>query len=320
MRELIIGVQVVGDDAQALVNGVVAAERAGIDAAWIATRPLAPDPLAVFSAAAMVTEEIRLGTCIMPIFPRHPLALVQSALAVDALAPGRLRLGVGPSARAAVEQVYGLPFVRPLAYLREYLGILTAILGHGKVDYQGERLTAVAALEAGPTQVQVMASALNPNSARLAGELTDGVIPWMCAPDYLHDVIVPAIREGALPVGRQPPPLVAHVPAVVSGDIDAVRLAARRQLGHYPRLEAYRRMFERAGFAEAGDGVLSDRMIEAIVAHGSAEEVEARLRTFAAAGAREVIVSPIALDDDPASVDRTLSALGAVATRLRAEA
>jgi F420-dependent oxidoreductase-like protein len=311
MRDLKVGIQVSQKDSHQMLKGIVAAERAGIDAAWVGLRPNGPDPLPVFAAAAGLTERIVMGTAIIPIFPRHPLALAQAALAVESFAPGRLRLGVGTSAKPAVEQIYGMSFERPVAYLREYLEILSAMLTKGVVDHHGERLTAVAEFDE-PVTIPVMVAALNAGSARLAGELTSGVIPWMCTPDYLSSVIGPALREGAESVGRPTPRMVAHAPIAVSEDVTAVRAAARRQLGHYPKIPFYVRMFERAGFAEAAAGELSDGMIDAIVGYGPSEAIESRLSQLAAAGADEVIVTPLLVEGDLDAFDRTLSVLGAL--------
>ena len=90
MKNLGVGVHVAGTNVPKLIDGIVAAEKAGIQCAWMTCGGVAPDPLAVFAAAAGRTTRILLGTSIVPTFPRHPLALVQSALVVDALAPGRL--------------------------------------------------------------------------------------------------------------------------------------------------------------------------------------------------------------------------------------
>lgn len=309
MRDLVVGLQVGQNSAREMLDGIVAAERAGIAAAWVGLRPNGPDPLPVFAAAAGLTERIVMGSAIIPIYPRHPLALAQAALSVESLAPGRLRLGVGTSAKPSVEQVYGMKFEHPLAYLREYLEILSAILTEGAVDHHGERLTAVAQLDEA-VSIPVLVAALNSPSARLAGELTSGVIPWMCTPDYLSSVIAPALRAGAESVGRPTPSMIAQAPIAVSEDVVAVRAAARRRLGHYPKIPLYARMFERAGFAEAGSGELSDRMIDAIVGYGTAEAIESRLRLFSEAGADEVIVTPLLVDGDPAAYDRTLRLLG----------
>jgi F420-dependent oxidoreductase-like protein len=312
MKNLGVGVHVAGTNVPKLIDGIVAAERAGIQCAWMTCGGTAPDPLAVFAAAAARTTRILLGTSIIPTFPRHPLALVQGALVVDALAPGRLRLGVGPSHKPSIEGTWGIPFERPQEHLREYLTILRAALGGGKVDVDGRRIRAHAQL-AGPTRVTVMASALRPRGFSVCGELADGAISWVCPLPYLRDVAVPAVREGAARAGRPAPPLIAHVPVAVSDDPAAVRKGATEQLGRYPRVPYYSQMFQDAGFPEAKDGTLSDRMIDALVVHGTAAQVKERLRTLPSFGAAELLAMPILPPGDDQALGRTLSALGELA-------
>lgn len=313
MKNLTIGVHVSGLKARDIVEGIVSAERVGIDCAWMTSGGTAPDPLAVFSATALRTEHIKFGTSIVPTFPRHPLALVQEALVVDSLAPGRLRLGVGPSHKPAIEGTWGIPFVRPLEHLREYLTVLQAALREGKVDFDGKRLHAHAQLAGGPTQVTVMASALRPNGFRVCGELADGAISWVCPLPYLRDVAVPAIRAGAAIKNRPTPPLIAHVPVAVSEDVDAVRAAAARQIGFYPRVPYYSQMFQDAGFPEAKEGQLSDRMVDALVVHGSPAQVKERLREVPSFGASELLAMPILPAGDEEALARTLACLGELA-------
>jgi alkanesulfonate monooxygenase SsuD/methylene tetrahydromethanopterin reductase-like flavin-dependent oxidoreductase (luciferase family) len=238
---------------------------------------------------------------------------VQGAVVVDSLAPGRLRLGVGPSHKPTIEGTWGIPFVRPLQHLREYLAILQAALGQGKVDFDGKRMSAHAQLPGGPTQVTVMASALRSNGFRVCGELADGAISWVCPLPYLRDVAVPAIRDGAAAKGRPAPPLIAHVPVAVSEDVEAVRKAAARQIGFYPRVPFYSQMFQDAGFPEAREGQLSGRMVDALVIHGSAEEVKERLRQVPAFGASELLAMPILVAGDEQALPRTLAVLGELA-------
>jgi F420-dependent oxidoreductase-like protein len=312
MKNLGVGVHVAGTSVPKLIDGIVAAERAGIQCAWMTCGGPAPDPLAIFAAAAARTTRILLGTSIIPTFPRHPLALVQGALVVDALAPGRLRLGVGPSHKPAIEGTWGIPFERPQEHLREYLTILRAALNGGKVDFDGRRFKAHAQLPA-PTRVTVMASALRPIGFRTCGELADGAISWVCPLPYLRDVAMPALREGAAKAGRAVPPLIAHVPVAVSDDPAAVRKGASEQLGRYPRIPYYSQMFQDAGFPEAREGTLSDRMIDALVVHGTAAQVKERLRALPSFGAAELLAMPILPPGDEGALSRTLSALGELA-------
>jgi F420-dependent oxidoreductase-like protein len=312
MKDLCIGLHVVGRDARSCVDRIVAAEEAGVDVAWMTSGGLAVDPLLVFALAADRTNRIELGTCIIPTFPRHPLALAGQAAVVDSLAPGRFRLGVGPSHKPAVEATYGLPFERPLEHLREYVQILNAILKEGKVSFHGKRLHAQAQLPA-PTQVRVMVSALRQNAFRLAGELADGGISWVTPLRHIRDVAVPAVRAGAAAAGREPPPIVVHVPFVVSTDREAVRAAALRQLGFYPRLPFYSAMFQDSGYPEAKDGRFSERMADELVIWGDEDEVEGRVRELPEHGAGEMIATLITLESDPEAEARSVKALGKLA-------
>jgi F420-dependent oxidoreductase-like protein len=312
MKDLGIGVHVSAATAAELIDGIVAAEAAGIECAWLTSGGVVSDPLATFSAAALKTSRIKFGTSILPTFPRHPLAMAQSALTVDSLAPGRLRLGIGPSHKPSVEGMYGIPFERPLQHLREYLTILRSLFETGAVDFEGKRLTAHARV-AGPARVTLMASALRANGFRVCGELADGAISWVCPLPYLRDVAVPAIREGAERAGRAAPPLIAHVPVVVSDDAAAVRAAAGGQVGRYARIPYYSQMFQDAGFTEAQEGRLSDDALDALVVHGNAEQVKARLRGLPSFGAAELLAMPILPPGDGDALPRTLEALGELA-------
>lgn len=299
--------------ADTLLATIENAERAGIDVAWMTVGGVAPDPFAIFGAAAQRTDRIEFGTAIVPTFPRHPMVAAQGAMTVDQLAPGRMRLGVGPSHKPAMEETWGIPFERPLSHLREYLSVLNALLKTGEVSFQGELIQAHAQIS-GPTQVRVMASALRPRAYRLCGELTDGAIAWMSPRSYLRDVAVPALREGAEAAGRPTPPLISHTPVVVSEDRDAVRAAAHRQIGFYPRLPYYARMLRDAGFPEAMDGIFSDALADELVISGNEDEVTARIAALPESGIDEMLAAVLMLGDDPQpAYDRTVALLGRLA-------
>lgn len=315
MKGLGIGLHVNTRDARVALDTILEADGAGIDTAWMICNQFAPDPLAVFAAAAVRTERIGLGTCIMPIFPRHPLALAQEAAVIDALAPGRLRLGVGPSHAPTVRDVYGLDFTRPLKYLREYVTILDTIFRDGRVAFHGKRLQAETELPVAlRAPIPVLVSALRHNAFLLAGELADGAISWVTPLEHIRDVAVPALREGATRAGRPvAPPLVAQLPVVVSTDAGAVRAAAATQFARYPRLPFYSAMWVEAGYPEAAHGELSARMIDAIVIHGDEAAVADRLRAMSAYGAAELIATPVDVAGDPDATGRTIRLLGELA-------
>lgn len=315
MKNLVIGVAAQGaNDARSWLDRIVLAEEAGVQCAWLNNGPGSVDALVVFGAAALKTKRILFGTAIMMTFPRHPLSMAQAAMAVDQLAPGRLRLGVGPSHRPFIEDIFGLSFDKPQEHLREYLTILRAALQQGSVDFHGSRLRAHnRMMPGGKTGVAVLASALRPNAFRLCGELAEGAISWMCPLPYLRDVAAPALLEGARAAGRAPPPLVGHVMVCVSDDADSVREAARAQTSYYPSLPYYRQMLLDAGYAEVSEGRFSDRMIDDMVIHGSADAVKARLRQLPDFGVNELLATVIEPTNDADAYARTVRVLGELA-------
>lgn len=309
-----IGVHVVAPDAARIVDGIVHAEELGIPAVWLTTGGTAPDGLTVLAAAAMRTTRVLLGTSIIPTFPRHPIVTAQQSLALAALAPGRFRLGVGPSHKPTIEGVFGIPFRRPLAHLRAYLRVLKGLLQEGAADVDEVGIVAHARLAGPPPGVPVMASALQRRSFELCGELADGAITWICPATYVRDVALPALRAGAERAGRPVPPLIMHVPVCVLEDAAAVREAVRRTYAGYLRTISYPAMLASAGFPEAREGQWSDAMIDAVVLHGAENAVASRLRGLFDLGVAEVIVSPVAAGPEPAAtVERTLRFLAEVA-------
>lgn len=311
MSQTVIGVVVRGDTANDVLDMIAQAEQLGIHAAWMTTGGARLDSITTFAAAALRTQRIKLGTSIVPTFPRHPIVMVQQTQVVAQLAPGRFRLGVGPSHRPAMVAM-GMTFTSPLGHLREYVHILKALLQQGRVDFDGTYYKAHDAIAA-PLDVPVMASALQRGSFELCGEAADGAISWICPAPYLRDIALPAMRAGAERVGRPVPPLIAHAPVCVHENADEVRAAVRQQIMN-PRLPFYQRMLIAAGFPEAADGTWSDRMIDAVVLWGNETRVTERLQDFLAGGATEILASPVVAGNDrAASLERTMRLLGSVA-------
>lgn len=294
------------------VSAIIHAERLGIAAAWMTTGGTGPDGLTILSAAALQTQHIRLGTSIVPTFPRHPLALVQQALVVGNLAPGRLRLGIGPSHKPTIEGVFGIPFERPLDHLREYCAIVKSGLQSGRIDFDGAYFKVHGQI-ADPPGVPVLISALRPRSYRLAGEVADGAISWITPAPFLRDIARPALDAGSAGGGNDAKPiLVGHVFAVVCEDQSAVVSAARERLSTYARLPFYQEMFAAAGYPDARKQELSDALIQSIVVSGDETQVVEGLRAFLAASIDELIVSilPIGIQGSKSRTLEVLAGLG----------
>jgi alkanesulfonate monooxygenase SsuD/methylene tetrahydromethanopterin reductase-like flavin-dependent oxidoreductase (luciferase family) len=250
-----------------------------------------------------------MGTSVVPTYPRHPLVMAQQALALGDLAPGRLRLGIGPSHRPSIEGVYGIPMTTPLEHMREYVAVLRAALWDGKVDYHGRFYTVSATLPRTP-RTPILISALGLRAFHLAGEISDGAISWMCPVPYLLEKALPALTAGANKAGRPVPPLVAHTPVALSQDRQAVLAAARKQIGRYGQLPFYANMFAEAGFPVSPDGTMPDALIESLVVSGNEADITARLAELLAAGLDELLVMPIPVADSKGEQARLAKLIG----------
>lgn len=287
-----VGLLVYGMEAASAVEDIKAAEAAGVRQVWMTQSTPMPDTLTIFAAAAVQTSSVNMGTAVVPVYPRNPLALAQQALALGDIAPGRLRLGVGPSHRPIMEGVYGIPMSAPLQHLREYIAVLREALWNGKVDYQG-RFYSIHSTLARTPRTPLLISALREGAFHLAGEVADGAISWVCPVPYLLEKALPALRASAAKSGRPAPPLVAHIPVALSQNQQAVREAARKRLGHYGHLPFYASMFADAGFPVSSDGTMPDALIDSLVASGDEATISARLLDLLSQGLDELLVMPI---------------------------
>jgi F420-dependent oxidoreductase-like protein len=303
-----IGMSIGGSNAATLLDAISEAEASSVEQLWMTQGPVSVDALTVYGAAFGRTKSIRLGTSIVPTYPRHPLALAQQAATVDALGNGRLRLGVGPSHRPVIEGVYGLPMQSPLEHLREYIGILRAALWEGVVERQGRFFTARATFNSTP-RVPLLISALGEGAFQLAGEISDGAISWNCPPSYLIDVALPALQRGARNANRPTPPLIAHAWVALSTNIEAVRAAARKALSGYVRLPFYATMFAAAGFP-VQDGKPSDALLDALVISGEAEAVTGRVYALLDSGLDELLLTHVGMGDEAEQRTRLFGLVG----------
>jgi F420-dependent oxidoreductase-like protein len=299
MATVRFGISAAGGDASAVLDRIVELERAGIGAAWLTTGGAGIDGLTVFAAAAARTERIKLGTSIVPSWPRHPIVVVQQAQVVAKIAPGRFRLGIGPSHKPTIEAMFGYRFIAPLSHLREYVHIVRELLHTGAIDFEGKHYKAHARITSAMPDVPVMASALRKASFEFCGAETEGAISWVCPAEYLRDVALPAMKDAAKKAGRPTPALIMHVPVCVHDNAAEARAAAREQLATYPRLPFYAQMFADAGFPEAVQSAQwSDRMIDAVVAHGSEAAVANRLEQMLGWGPSEMLVAVVTAGTD----------------------
>jgi F420-dependent oxidoreductase-like protein len=296
----------VGRELDTAIERVKLAESLGYESVYV-THIAARDPFTVLTAYAGATERIRLGTGVTPIYARTPVATAQAAATIDEYSGGRMVLGLGVSHRPVVEGWYSNQIGKPVREMREYLGAIRAMF-RGEDPPRGEKWPTgfrFMGFEPRP-DLPIYVAGLSPNMLRLAGEVADGVILWLCHPGYIRDVVVPEVTKGREKAGK---PLdgfdiVAAVPSAVTDDPAGAREVMRRDLIPYFSLPFYRAMIERSGFEP--DIEKADGFIGTLAAIGTAEEATAVIDRYFDAGATSPGIGPIAKTDFEATL-RALS-------------
>lgn len=208
------------------------------------------DALTALAVVGREAPGLRVGTAVVPTYPRHPMVMAMQALTVQAATGGRLTLGIGLSHQVVVEGAFGMDFSKPVRHMREYLEILMPLLHEGRVTFEGEELTArtfAPMSPAGATPPPVVIAALGSQMLRLAGRMADGTALWMVGPKTIAEHIVPTITKAAEEAGRPRPQVVVGLPVSVTADPDGARRRAAESFGFYNNLPSYRAMLDKEG-------------------------------------------------------------------------
>jgi F420-dependent oxidoreductase-like protein len=289
------------------------AEDAGLDSVWI---PQIPNEFDALTAAALVgteTSRIEIGTAVVPVQPRHPVALAQQALSVQAVCEGRLALGLGVSHHWIIDEMLGLPYEHPVPTMGAYLDVLEpALAGPGNVDVENDLFRVHNPLDitdVGPTPVLI--AALGPLMLKLCGERTQGTILWMADERAIGTHVVPTLRKAAEASGRPMPRVVAGIPVCLCLDREVETAVERtnRLLAEAEVSPNYQKLLDHGDAQNVGD----------ILAAGSEASIEKRLRSFADAGVTDVSVRVVPIgagrDELIASSKRTRALLAELAAR-----
>jgi alkanesulfonate monooxygenase SsuD/methylene tetrahydromethanopterin reductase-like flavin-dependent oxidoreductase (luciferase family) len=311
----------VGRSLETALQRVELAERLGYESAYV-THIAARDSITLLMAYASRSERLKLGTGVTPIYSRSPATAAMSFATLDEFSGGRAVAGFGVSHRPAVEAWYGQTIDKPLQEAREYVEIVRAVL-RGEQPPQGDKFRShfqFMGLEPRP-DLPIYLAGLAPGMLRLAGEIADGVVLWLCNPEYIRNTVVPTVAEGRAKAGRPAEgfDIVAAVPSAVTSEPEEAKAQLRAELIPYFSLPFYRKMIELSGFEEdiaafdaAGSDPsrISDRFITTLAAIGSAEEAAATVHSYGDAGATSPCLGGIAKTD----FDATLEALAGSAS------
>jgi alkanesulfonate monooxygenase SsuD/methylene tetrahydromethanopterin reductase-like flavin-dependent oxidoreductase (luciferase family) len=227
-----------------------------------------------------------------------------------------------------VENWYGTTIDKPVREMREYASTVRAIFRGEPPPEDNQKFPTRFQFQGYSTRADfpIYIAALSPAMLRLAGELGDGVILWLCNPDYVREVVVPEVTKGRERVGK---PLdgfdiVAAVPAAVTDEPESARSKLRKDLIPYFSLPFYRAMIERSGFEadvagydagmakgdpDAAVEAISDRFMETLTAIGDQSAAVTSVERYLDAGATSPCIGGVPQTD----FDATLEALATLA-------
>ncbi len=258
-------------------------ERMDFGAVW--SFETSRDPFLPLLQVALSTERIRMGTNIAVAFARTPFSMAMTAWDLQRASGGRLFLGLGTQVRAHVERRFSAQFEHPAARVTDYIRCLQAIWNTfqtaAKPDYEGPYYRFKLMNEmftGGPIDhphIPVFLAGVNPRMARAAGEVADGFsVHPMHSPDYLREVVRPAIDEGARTRGRTVEDVALLTDCfVVKGSTESERSLSeqrvRRQIALYASTPSYRGFLEFQGYPDIG------KQLSAMMREGRLDEMPA---------------------------------------------
>jgi 5,10-methylenetetrahydromethanopterin reductase len=271
------------------------AEADGFASYWV-PNIFGHDALTVLAIVGREVPRIELGTSVVPTYPRHPSAIAQQALTVNAACEGRLTLGIGLSHQVVIEKMLGMSYDKPVRHMRDYLSILGPLSRNEPARYRGEDYSTNLAINAkGAPPFGIVVAALGPQMLKLTAELADGTITWCTGPKTLADHVIPTINAAAEAAERPTPRVVVGLPVCVTDDIAGARERAAKIFEIYGQLPSYRAMLDREGVAGP----------EGIAIVGSHDEVVERIGALADIGVSEFAGSEFPGNPDEAAATRT---------------
>ncbi|MFS0898764.1 TIGR03564 family F420-dependent LLM class oxidoreductase [Mycolicibacterium litorale] len=274
------------DDA---IAQAAAAHEIGVRQIWVPQR-VDHDAIALAGLIGAAVPGLGVGTSVVPINPRHPLLIASAAQTAQAASHGNFSLGLGLGAHEPERLAFGAAWPDPVGRLREHLTVLRSVFDTGAVTFRGEHLSAAPewpVTVAGGTPLPVYVAAMGPRALRITGELADGTLPYLAGPRTIAEFIEPTIAKAAAEAGRPAPRIIALVPVLVAGDVDAAREEVADELRFYDTIPSYQKIVARENASSASE----------LAAVGPADAVVRQLRRYLDAGATDVVLSPVGRSD-----------------------
>ena len=244
-------------------EAVARLERAGYGAVWT-NEVIGKDALVQLAMLLAATERTVFGTCIANIWARPPQTMHAAAAQLAQGYPGRFVLGLGvgyPEQAASTGQEFG----HPVATMRAYL----------------DRMDSPSWPPAPEAPYPRIIAANGPKMLALAGEIAQGALPAGAPPEFTAQARQVLGADKLLVVGLS---------VAVGSDRDGAKAAARAIVSRSLGGPSYRAMMARLGYSTRDIGEVSDRLVNAVVAHGDPAAAGVKVREHVAAGADHVML------------------------------
>ena len=334
-----LGVAYSGSRVALDVQCVQDAERLGYDSVWTA-EAYGSDAVTPLAWLGAVTYRLALGTAILQLAARTPAMTAMTAMTLDALSGGRVRLGLGVSGPQVVEGWHGQPFGKPLQRMREYVAVVRQILARRaplehageayRIPYAGPDATGLGkplrSILHGRPDLPIYVAAIGPRNVALAAEIADGWLPVFFSPER-HALFRAALAEGFARRGGPPAAfdVAPSAPVVLGPDLDACRARVKPRVALYVGgmgargKNFYHELACRYGYEAAAAriqdlylagrkdeaaGAVPDALVDEVALCGPRERIRERLPAWKAAG----VTTLICHTTDPAAI-RTMAEL-----------
>jgi coenzyme F420-dependent oxidoreductase len=313
----------------ALCEQAERAKELGYNRVWL-PETWGRDAVTVLTSIAHRTEDIGIGTSILPIYSRSPVLIGQTAATLQEVSDGRFRLGLGPSGPIVIENWHGVDYGNPLRRTRETVEIVKRVLTGEEVDYDGDYFDLSGfrlRCEPPETPPEVDAAGMGPKSVELAGRFADGWHALMLTRDGIRDRLED-LRRGADLAGRDSEDVrvTLSLTCAAFDDAERARQSVRQHLAFYVggmgtfyrdslarsgHEETAEEIYEhwQAGEREAAMAAIDDDLLDAIAVAGTPEMARERFAEFAAIDGVDGVSVSFPRDATIGEIDATIEAL-----------
>ncbi|WP_026089966.1 MULTISPECIES: LLM class flavin-dependent oxidoreductase [Nitrosopumilus] len=250
----------------------------------------------MLSAVSSKTSVQKIGSSIINIYSRSPVAIAMGAVTVDTISNGRLILGLGTSSVPIVETFHGYKFENPLKRMKEYVEIIKLALSGKPINYSGEIFNLknfTLLVKPQRESIPIYIAAVNKKMVDLTLDIGDGVIFYLRPKNEMKDTISKMQSKRKIDVTCQ-------IITCVSENSQEAIDRAKKTLAFYISVgKIYREFLAKNGFENETSNIfeefkksgftsnhelIPDSMLKELTISGTPEECKKQLQTFSDTG------------------------------------